>query len=81
MSNFNSYTQFPFYLNSILIYYYLLEFVSDIQLGEQIYVLRGYYFFLVGVHYPALTNIIAKRVPLNERTFITSLVFASGPLG
>ena len=46
MSNFNSYTQFPFYLNSILIYYYLLEFVSDIQLGEQIYVLRGYYFFL-----------------------------------
>lgn len=34
-----------------------------------------------GLHYPSLTNIIAKRVPVKDRTFLTSTIFAGGPVG
>ncbi|XP_048581408.1 solute carrier family 17 member 9-like isoform X2 [Nematostella vectensis] len=34
-----------------------------------------------GLHYPSLTNIIAKRIPLKERTLLTSSVFSAGPVG
>ncbi|KAK3743844.1 hypothetical protein QZH41_011850, partial [Actinostola sp. cb2023] len=34
-----------------------------------------------GLHYPSLTNIIVKRIPLNERSLMTGSVFAAGPVG
>lgn len=34
-----------------------------------------------GLHYPSLTNIIAKRIPIKDRTFLTSTIFAGGPVG
>lgn len=34
-----------------------------------------------GLHYPSLTNIIAKRIPIKDRTYLTSTVFAGGPVG
>lgn len=34
-----------------------------------------------GLHYPSLTNIIAKRIPVKDRTFLTSTIFAGGPVG
>ena len=36
---------------------------------------------IVGLHYPALTNIIAKRIPIKDRTFLTSTIFSGGPVG
>lgn len=34
-----------------------------------------------GLHYPSLTNIIARRIPVKDRTFLTSTIFAGGPVG
>ena len=34
-----------------------------------------------GLHYPSLTNIIARRIPIKDRTFFTSTIFAGGPVG
>lgn len=34
-----------------------------------------------GLHYPSLTNIIAKRISVRDRTFLTSTIFAGGPVG
>lgn len=36
---------------------------------------------ILGLHYPSLTNIIAKRIPIKDRTFLTSTIFAGGPVG
>ncbi|XP_031565730.1 solute carrier family 17 member 9-like isoform X2 [Actinia tenebrosa] len=34
-----------------------------------------------GLHYPSLTNIIVKRIPLKERSLFTSSIFSAGPVG
>ena len=34
-----------------------------------------------GLHYPSMSSLIAKKVPVKDRTFMTSIAFASGPVG